>query len=147
VSAARRTAEDCGHVLEQLEPAVEEAAGDHLEADVRVPVVDPLASGDAGDDGKMTTRKRSTRPASSRDRHRVRLPIVRGPRVPSAFSDRTASTGSSRTRRVLAHANGSSRVEANTTLDASVSCVRRSSSDAAAKPDIRRYVVAPIRVV
>ena len=66
----------------------------------------------------------------------VRLPIVRNPPVPSAFSDRTASTGSCLTTRVLAQANGSVRVEENTTLDISVSCAKPSSSDVAAKPDI-----------
>src|SRR5256885_17006412 len=97
--------------------------------------------------GKTTTRKRSTRPTSSNDRHKVRLPIVRNPRVLSAFSDRTASTGSSPTKRVLAHANGSLRVEENTILDIAVSCAKVSSSDVGAKPDINRYVVAPRRVV
>jgi hypothetical protein len=46
----------------------------------------------------------------------------------------------------LAHANGSSSEE-NTTLDISLSCSKLSSSDVAAKADIKRYVVAPIRVV
>src|SRR3990170_8711053 len=97
--------------------------------------------------GKTTTRKRSTRPASSNDRHKLRLPIVRNGRPPSSFIDRTASTGSWSTKRVLAHAKGFFRVEENTTLDIAVSCAKLGSSDVAAKSDINRYVVAPIRAV
>src|SRR5215213_3363999 len=97
--------------------------------------------------GNTITRKRSTIPAASSERHKVRLPSVRNPRVPVAFIDRTVATGSSATNRVLAHANGSSRVVENTTLDISVSGAKLSSSDAAAKPDINRYVVDPIRTV
>ena len=67
--------------------------------------------------------------------------------APPSFIDRTASTGSCSTRRVLAHANGSFRVEEKTTLDISVSCAKLGSSDVAAKSDINRYVVAPIRAV
>ena len=72
---------------------------------------------------------------------------MRNERAPSSFIDMTASTGSWSTRRVLAHANGSFRVEENTTLDIWVSCSKLESSAVAAKPDINRYVVAPIRVV
>jgi hypothetical protein len=50
--SGRRTGEDCRHVLEQLEPAVECTAGDHLEGHVWVPVVDPLPPSAAGDDGE-----------------------------------------------------------------------------------------------
>ena len=77
----------------------------------------------------------------------MRLPIVRNERVPFSFIDRTASTGFWSTKRVLAHANGSFRVEENTTLDISVSSARLESSDVAAKFDISRYVAAPIRIV
>jgi hypothetical protein len=87
------------------------------------------------------------RPASSNDRHNVRLPIVRNGRAPSSFIDRTASTGSRSTKRVFAHANGFFSVEENTTLDISVSCAKLGSSDVAAKSDINRYVVAPIKAV
>src|SRR5664279_1733717 len=97
--------------------------------------------------GKTTTRKRSTRPAPSKDRHKVRLPIVRNGQPPSSFIDRTASTASWSTKRVLAHRNGLFSVEENTTLDISVSCAKLGSSDAAAKSDINRYVVAPIRAL
>src|SRR5688572_239572 len=69
LTAARRTGEDGGHVLEELQPAVERPAGDHFEAHVRISVVDPLPPGAAGVTGKTTTRKRSTRPASSNDQH------------------------------------------------------------------------------
>ena len=48
---------------------------------------------------------------------------------------------------MLAHANGFFKVEENTTLDISVSCAKLGSSEVAAKSDINRYVVAPIRVV
>src|SRR5256885_16323738 len=95
--------------------------------------------------GKTTTRKRSTRPTSSNDRHKVRLPIVRNPPVLSAFSDRTASTGSSSTKRVLAHANGSLRVEEKTTLDISVSWAKLSEAGGDANPRTHRHVGAPIR--
>ena len=104
------------HVLEELQPAVERPAGDHFEAHVRISVVDPLPPGAAVDDWKTTTRKRSTRPASSNDRHNVRLPIVRNGPAPSSFIDRTASTGSWSTTPVLAHTNGFFSVEENTTF-------------------------------
>jgi hypothetical protein len=68
-------------------------------------------------------------------------------RAPSSFIDRTASTGSRSTKRVFAHANGFFSVEENTTLDSSVSCAKLGSSDVAAKSDINRYVVAPIKAV
>ena len=51
--------------------------------------------------------------------------------APSSFIDRTASTGSWSTKRVLAHANGFFSVEENATLDISVSCARLGSSDVA----------------
>src|SRR4030088_1918841 len=44
--------------------------------------------------GKMTTRKRSTRPAFRSERHRVRLPMVRMDLEPLSFISRTASTAS-----------------------------------------------------
>jgi hypothetical protein len=50
--AVRWTGEDYGHVLEQLQPAVECTAGDHFEGDVGIRVVDPFPPGAAGDDGE-----------------------------------------------------------------------------------------------
>src|SRR5919199_1541810 len=108
--------------------------------------------------GKMTTRKRSTRPALRSDRHKVRLPRVRIGLLPSRFISLTASTASLLISRVLAHDNGGCSVEENTTLDALVSAAEAASSsvwassvsdgsDSAANPDIRRYVLAPIKIV
>ena len=85
--------------------------------------------------GKTTTRKRSTTPAASSDRARVRLPRVRIGVVPSRFIARTVSTGSSVTTRLFAQLSGSSSVDENTTLGTSSRAVK--SSDAAI-PDMRR---------
>jgi hypothetical protein len=72
--------------------------------------------------------------------------------VPSCIAA-TASTASPLISRVLGQDNGDCSVEENTTLDAlassSVAAFSSSvkvSSDAA-NPDIRRYVVAPIKIV
>src|SRR5437867_13398272 len=108
--------------------------------------------------GKTTTRKRSTRPASRSDRHRVRLPRVRIGLVPSCFIAATASTASPLISRVLGHDNGGLNVEENTTLDAVASSTMAASSsvmgsseadavDSVENPDIRRYVFAPIKIV
>src|SRR5262245_26206927 len=105
--------------------------------------------------GNSTTRNRSTRPPCSSDRHKLRLPIVLSRPEPSSFIARTASTGSSRTSVLLAHVSGSSSEDENTTFDALVSPPTDASSSAlnwsipspAAKPDISRYVFAPIRYV
>jgi hypothetical protein len=108
--------------------------------------------------GNITTRKRSTRPACSSDRHRLRLPIVLIRPVPSLFISRTASAALPRTSVALAHVSGSSSVVENTTFVARVSASTDASSSAlnssvpagvspAANPDISRYVFAPIRYV
>ena len=148
-AAARRTGEDGGHVLEQLEPAVERSAGDHLEADVGIPVVDALPPGAAGDDGEddhpeaVDEAGLEQRPAQAEAADRAQPPACRPPSATAR-----PRRGRSSTKRVLAHANGSSRVEENTTLDISVSCREAVVvGPPAAKPDINRYVVAPIRVV
>jgi hypothetical protein len=47
---------------------------------------------------------------------------------------------------LLAHSSGAFKLEENTTLDASVSSYNPSSPEVA-KPDINRYVIAPIRTV
>jgi hypothetical protein len=99
--------------------------------------------------GNITTRKRSTRPARSSDRHRLRLPIVLRRPEPSAFIVRTASAASSRTSVVLAQVSGSSSEVENTTFDARVSSSTASFSSGlnsscpagvspAEKPDISR---------
>src|SRR3712207_8045004 len=80
--------------------------------------------------GNIPTRKRSTSPARSRDRHRLRLPIVLRSPEPLDFMARTASTASPRTSVELAHARGSSSEEENTTLDARVSSLTDASSSA-----------------
>src|SRR2546426_10140773 len=108
--------------------------------------------------GKTTTRKRSTRPASRSDGHKIRLPRVRLGLVPSCFIAATASTASPLISRVLGQDNGGCNVEENTTLDAlansamvAPSSVMGSSEadalDSVANPDIRRYVFAPISIV
>src|SRR5512134_249814 len=108
--------------------------------------------------GKTITRKRSTRPALSSDRHRLTLPSVLRRPEPSAFIARTASTASPRTRVVLPHVRGSSSEDENTTFGARVSSSTLASSSAsiAAVPGggsplkklyISRYVFAPIRYV
>src|SRR6478609_10996970 len=96
--------------------------------------------------GKTTTRKRSTSPAWSKDRHKERLPTVRNEGPSSSFIARTASTGSSSIKRLLVHANGSFRVEENTSFDILVSSAKLGSSEVTAKSDINRYVVAPISI-
>ena len=53
--------------------------------------------------GNITTRKRSTRPARSSDRHRLKLPIVLRSPEPLDFMARTAAAASSRTSVELAH--------------------------------------------
>ena len=50
LTAARRTRQDGGHVLDELQLAVERPAGNHIEGHVRISVVDPLPPGAAGDD-------------------------------------------------------------------------------------------------
>src|SRR6266511_4992981 len=108
--------------------------------------------------GKTTTRKRSTRPASRSDRHRIRLPRVRIGLVPSCFIAATAWTASPLISRVLGHDNGGCNAEENTIFDllassamAAPSSVVGSSEanalDSVANPDIRRYVFAPIKIV
>ncbi|HTW07500.1 MAG TPA: hypothetical protein VME46_08320 [Acidimicrobiales bacterium] len=105
--------------------------------------------------GNITTRNRSTTPARSSDRHRLMLPIVRRRPGAPAFIARTAAMASSRTRVVFAQESGSSRVDENTTFDAPVSPLIEASSwvenpsapagvAPAAKPDISRYVFAPM---
>jgi hypothetical protein len=113
---AGRTGEPEGK-LEQLETAVERPAGNHVEGDVGVTVVETVAAAAPVITGKTTTRKRSTRPASRSDRQKVRLPSVPIELVPSRFITPTASTASPLTSRVLAHDNGACSVEENTTLD------------------------------
>ena len=89
--------------------------------------------------GKTITRKRSTRPAVSSDRHRLTLPSVRRGRVSRRFMSRTASTASPSISSVLAHSSGSLSVEENTTLGISVMPAMPGSSGIwAANPCIRR---------
>src|SRR6266542_1705692 len=108
--------------------------------------------------GKTTTRKRSTRPASRSDRHRIRLPRVRIGLVPSCFIAATAWTASPPISRVLGQDNGGCNAEENTTLDAVASSAMAAPSsdvgsseadalDSVANPDIRRYVFAPLKIV
>src|SRR4051794_24193451 len=98
--------------------------------------------------GNRTTRKRSTRPASSSDRDRLRLPRVRRGGLSFRFMSRTAATASPATSSEFAHDSGSSNVEEKTTLDIAVSPARLGSSGiCSANLDISRYVVAPMRVV
>jgi hypothetical protein len=47
-----RTGKHLRDILEQLESAVERLAGNHVEGDVGVPVVDPVAAGAPGDHGE-----------------------------------------------------------------------------------------------
>src|ERR687898_361222 len=128
---ARWPGQHPGHVLQQLQPAVEGATAHHLESHIGVAVVDPVTT------GKTTTRKRSTRPASNRERHRVRLPMVRMDASPPTFISRTASTGSSLTSLVFGHESGSDRLEEKTTFDSPA----RSSvpgTPSSASPDMSR---------
>jgi hypothetical protein len=135
--AARGTSENGRHVLEQLQPAVEETARHHLESHVGPPVEDPLLPGATRDDRKddhpesVDQTGLEQRPAQ---REAAECSQTGGA---APFSDRTASTGSSRTSRVLAHSRGSVRLEEKTTLGAAVSSERPSSPEAA-KPDISR---------
>ncbi|AOW89918.1 hypothetical protein BC342_29135 [Streptomyces olivaceus] len=141
--------EHAGLVLDQLDAAVEGPVLDGVEGDIRIAVVDALRAVAPVITGNITTRKRSTSPARSRDRHRLMLPIVLSSPEPPDFMARTASTASSRTSVELAHFSGSSSEAENTTLDAWVSSSTDASSSGrnsswplgtspAAKPDIRR---------
>ena len=49
---ARRTVKHLGDILEQLKSAVERPAGNHVEGDIGITVVDPVAACAPGDDGK-----------------------------------------------------------------------------------------------
>src|SRR4029450_8515603 len=96
--------------------------------------------------GKTTTRNRSTRPAFSSERHRVRLPRVRIDVAAWSFISRTAWTGARGTSWVFGHASGSVKVEEKTTFDRPA----RTSvpgSPSLANPDLTRWVLAPIRTV
>ena len=136
---ARRLIENRGHVLEQLEPAVEDAAFDQVERDVGIRVEEAILTGGAGDDREDATRKRSTRPASRSDRHKVRLPIVRRGRETRPFMSCTASTASPSTSSVLSQESGAFKVDENTTFGIAVNAARPGSSGiASAKPDICR---------
>lgn len=96
--------------------------------------------------GNTTTRSRSTRPATSRDRPRLRLPSVRRGRGPSAFIARTAATVSDDTSRLFSQSSGAARVEEKTTFGTAPRAATAWGSSSA-MPDMRRYVVAPIRIV
>src|SRR5215212_11892325 len=50
LGGAGRPGQNRGDVLEQLQPTVEGAAGNHVQGDVGVPVVDPVPTGASGDD-------------------------------------------------------------------------------------------------
>ena len=132
--AAGWAREHPGDVLEELDPAVEGAAVDHVEGDVGVAVVDPLLAGAPVMTGKTTTRNRSTRPASSSERHRVRLPIVRIDRAPSSFISRTASTASRLTRACSPRPAGRSACGRRRPWACSASDVGARLAAAAAKP-------------
>jgi hypothetical protein len=80
------------------------------------------------------------------ERHKVRLPMVRIDREPLCFISRTASTGSRVSSRVFAQENGSRNVVEKTTLDMSAKA-SMPGSPSAANPDMRRYVVAHIKIV
>src|SRR5215207_5132064 len=67
--------------------------------------------------GNITTRNRSTRPASSSERHSLRLPMVRIDRSPFSFISRTASAGSPVTSVEFSHSSGSVRVLEKTTFE------------------------------
>ena len=87
---ARRTGQDARNVLEQLDATIERPAGDHLERDIRVPVVDPVATGASRDDREHDHAEAVHEAGSSKERHRVRLPIVRIELASSSsFSSRT----------------------------------------------------------
>ena len=96
---ARRPSQNRRNVLEQLDATVERATTDHVESNVGIAIVDPLPAAGSGDDRKDHQRKRSTRPASRKERHKVRLPMVRIDLEPLAFMSATASTGSRATSR------------------------------------------------
>ena len=49
---ARRTGKHSGDILKQLNSAVERPAGNHVEGDIGITVVDPLVAGAPGDHGE-----------------------------------------------------------------------------------------------
>jgi hypothetical protein len=116
-----RPIEKGGDVLEQLEPIVERAALDQLEGDVRIPIEDALLPGRTVITGKTITRKRSTTPAWSSDRHNsVWSPrsFLFGPTLARVQSGRMR--GSPKSRSTL----GSKRVSALMRDPASVTTMR-----------------------
>jgi hypothetical protein len=136
-----------GHVIEELEPAIEDPAVYHLERHIGIVIEDPIPARDAGDDGEDHHPEAVHQPgAKQRPAEGDAAEGARSGRVPSRFMARTAATGSSSTSSVLAHDSGGSSVEENTTLGIAVRSAS-SSGVSAAKPDINRYVVAPIRAV
>jgi hypothetical protein len=96
-----------------LDAAVEGAAADHLESDIGIAVVDPLPAAASGDDGKDNDAEAVDQMVLRRERHRVRLPMVRIDLEPLAFISRTASTGSRVTSCVFAQERGSLSVVEN----------------------------------
>ena len=68
--------------------------------------------------GNITTRNRSTRPARSSDRHRLRLPIVLSEAGAVLLHRADGLDGVAATRVVLAHVSGSSSDEEKTTFGA-----------------------------
>lgn len=49
---ARRTGKHPGDVLKQLKSAVERPAGNHVQSDVRITVIDPVVASAPGDHGE-----------------------------------------------------------------------------------------------
>ena len=49
---ARRTNENAGDILKQLNSSVKSPAGNHVEGDIGITVVDPFGAGPSGDDGE-----------------------------------------------------------------------------------------------
>jgi hypothetical protein len=101
-----RAVEHASGVFEELNSAVEVQAVEHVEPDVGVAVVDALLPVLPVITGKTTTRYRSTRPAWSNERQRLRLPIVRIGLVPFCFMSRTAWIASPLISSELAHDRG-----------------------------------------
>ena len=93
------------------------AAGDHVETNIGVAVVDPLRPLLPVMTGKTTTRKRSTRPAFKRERHMLRLPMVRRNYITLVLHRPHPSTASCDTNRVFDHGRGPLNVVEKTTLE------------------------------
>ena len=142
-------------ILEQLEPAVERSAGDHVERDIGIAVVDPVAAGAPGDhreDDHAETvdqarlEERAAEGEAAERAHRAGAVLLhRGHGLDRIAADqlgvRPGQRGAAASTRTPLSASWRAHLRRQLRP---LSIVSRASE---ANPDIRRYVFAPIRIV